>query len=88
MGEVMANEVLWKSRQLSAEEAADVKFVYKVGSVGEIEAEAMAYCKSLAADPTDPSAPYPSVQRWVTPELKLKLEAVNQAELDVLQVST
>ncbi|KAJ1408543.1 ClpP/crotonase-like domain-containing protein [Ochromonadaceae sp. CCMP2298] len=80
MGEAVAHEVLWESRQLSAREAADIKFVYKVGSAGEIEVEAMAYCKTLAADTKDPAA-----QRWVTPELKLKLQAVNQEELDVLQ---
>jgi peroxisomal 3,2-trans-enoyl-CoA isomerase len=56
MGEAVAHKVLWESRQLSAREAADIKFVYKVGSAGEIEVEAMAYCKTLAADTKDPAA--------------------------------
>mmetsp|Transcript_24491 Transcript_24491/g.40832 ORF Transcript_24491/g.40832 Transcript_24491/m.40832 type:complete len:311 (+) Transcript_24491:50-982(+) len=82
MGEEMAHEVLWKSKQLSAQEAMDIKFVYAVSSAGTTEANALAYCHELIEQQPNQK----ESQRWVVREnMAAKLHEVNQKELDVLQ---
>lgn len=83
MGETMAHEVLWKSKQLSAAQAAECHFVHEIHAPGEIDAVAMAYCEKLVGAL---SVAQVAQHRWTVREgLVQKLQQVNQDELDVLE---
>ena len=83
MGEEMAHEVLWKSKQLTAQEALQAHFVHEIHSIATIESAAENYCLKQVHGLSVQEVQH---HRWpVRESLVEKLNEVNQLELDVLQ---
>ena len=83
MGKELAQEVLWGSKKLSAEEALQAKFVHEIHPAGELDSAALRYTQKLVDN-----VPVEQVAQlhWPVREaLVAKLHQVNQEELDVLQ---
>ena len=83
MGEKVAHEVLWDSKQLTATSAIENHFVHEIHPPGTIEAAAVAYCNQLVGTLTVQEV---HQHRWpIREKLVEKLHEVNQQELDVLE---
>jgi len=83
MGEKVAHEVLWESKQLTAATALEHHFVQEIHPPGTIEAAAVAYCNQLVASLTVQEV---HQHRWpIREKLVEKLHEVNQQELNVLE---
>lgn len=77
MGDEMANEVLWKGRQLTAAQAKTAGLVSDISNDGDaLMAAAVAYCRSLDTNSGRPVIKGPLVD---------KLLEVNKTECDILE---
>ncbi len=82
MGEHMSNEVLWHGKVLDANEAMACGLVHQVSAKESLEADAVAYCRELAALPA--GSPQ-LVREIIRDDLVAKLRVVNCAECEVLE---
>eukprot|EP00607_Mallomonas_marina_P003478 CAMPEP_0182436674 /NCGR_PEP_ID=MMETSP1167-20130531/82865_1 /TAXON_ID=2988 /ORGANISM="Mallomonas Sp, Strain CCMP3275" /LENGTH=199 /DNA_ID=CAMNT_0024629073 /DNA_START=63 /DNA_END=662 /DNA_ORIENTATION=- len=82
MGEEIANDVLWKGRKLSAEEAVSFGLAHELCPSDKLVETAVNYCEFIAQQPETAI----ESQRFITREnLVDKLKQVNEEECAVLE---